>query len=593
MTPERSQPPATIPQLVRFTAGPGRRRLVASVLLGAGAVAAGIGLMGASAWLISRAAQHPNEPALALGIVAVQCFGLSRGLLRYGQRLLSHDAALRALSDLRLRVYARLQLLAPSGLDAFRAGDLLARFIADVEALQDLLIGVIGPFAVAALVGAGTVALLWALLPAAGAILAVALALAAAVPLATERLARRSDARQAAVRGELSASVVDLLDGAPELVANGAADRRLGATETIDSTLGLLARRHATVAGVGRGLATLLPGLAMLGCLVVGIDAVRSGELAVVLLAVVAIVPLATFELTAPLSEAAQRLTAVGGALGRVQRALETPPPVTDPDDPQAIRGPATVRIRGLRCRYDDGPWVLDGIDLELTPGRRVALIGPSGAGKSTLAAALLRFIPYQQGSIELSGVELSRLRGEDCRRAIGLLDQDAHVFNASVAANLRIGRRDAADLDLWAALSDAGLAEWAQTLPDGLETEVGEFGNRLSGGERRRLAAARVMLGGFPVLIADEPGEHLDLDTADALVRDLLSADPSQAVLLITHRLHGLDAVDEILVLEQGRVLERGTHDQLLARGRAYAELFGRESDSRPSNAETSSVAM
>lgn len=574
--------PATLGQLARFADGPGRRQLVLAALLGAGAIGAGIGLMATSAWLISRAAQHPKEPALALGIVAVQVFGLSRGLLRYGQRLVSHDAALQALVALRLRVYRRLTLLAPAGLHAFSDGDLIARFVGDVESLQDLLIRVLAPFAAAALVGVATVVFVWSLLPAAGAIMLATLAAAAfALPWLTARLARRSDARQAAVRGELAAAVVDLVDGAPELVANGAADGRLAAATEIDARLGGLARSSATVAGLGQGLATLLAGIATVACLVVGIDAVHDGRLAVVMLAVIAVVPLAAFELTSPLPTAAQTLTAVRGALGRVRDALDAEPPVTDPARPAALpQSPYGLRIRDLRCRYDDhGPWALDGVDLELPPGGRVAIVGRSGAGKSTLAAALTRFITYQHGSIELGGVQLSRLRGEDCRRVIGLLSQDAHVFNASIEANLRLARRDASEHELYDALRAAGLERLCRSLPDGLATEVGEFGSRLSGGERQRLAAARAILARFPVLICDEPGEHLDIETADALVADLLAADPEQAILLITHRLQGLDAVDEILVLDNGRVLERGRHAELLARGGAFARMWERES--------------
>ena len=208
---------------------PAWRRLLESCLLGACALGAGIGLLATAAWLISRAAQHPRESALALGIVAVQFFGLSKGLARYGQRLVGHDAALRALADLRVRIYAALEPLAPCGLPAFRSGDLMARFVDDVDSVQDLLVRVIAPFAIAIIVGVGTVALEWVLLPAAGAIVAVALLLAATVvPWLTQRLARQAEAAQAEVRGALSSAVVELVRGAPELAAFGAADRKLG-----------------------------------------------------------------------------------------------------------------------------------------------------------------------------------------------------------------------------------------------------------------------------------------------------------------------------------------------------------------------------
>jgi thiol reductant ABC exporter CydC subunit len=572
--------PATVRETAEF-ARPAGRRLALATVLGAGALGAGIGLLATAAWLISRASQHPKESVLAIAIVAVQFFGLSRGLFRYGQRLVGHDAAFRALADLRVRVYARLEALAPAGLPAFRSGDLMARFVHDVESLQDLMVRVISPFAIAILVGAATVAFAWALLPAAGLILLVALGLAGtALPWLTGRLARRSESRQASARGELTAAVVDLVRGAPELSAYGAAERQLERTAAIDRRLGQIALRSARTAGVGQGLATLLPALAMVGSLVVGVAAVRDGRLDVVLLAVIAVVPLAAFELATGLPGATQTLHRVRDSLGRTREVLDAQPVVVDPAvSLPIVDGPAVVRVRGLRCRYrEDGPWALDGLDLDLAPGRRVAAVGRSGAGKSTLADVLLRFLPYQAGSVTLGGAELGDLRGDDCRRVIGLLAQDAHIFNGTIEANLRVARREATGEQLRDALTRVRLLEWTDSLPAGLQTEVGEFGGRISGGQRQRLAAARVVLAEFPVLVLDEPGEHLDTETADAIVADLLDADPAQAILLITHRLAGLEAFDEVIVLDAGRAAERGTHTELLANDGAYAAMWRRE---------------
>ncbi|HEX4672307.1 MAG TPA: thiol reductant ABC exporter subunit CydC [Solirubrobacteraceae bacterium] len=562
---------------------PASRRLLLSCLLGACALGAGIGLLATAAWLISRAAQHPHESALALGIVAVQFFGLSKGLARYGQRLVGHDAALRALADLRVRIYRALEPLAPSGLAAFRSGELMARFVDDVDSLQDLLVRVIAPFGVAILVGVGTVALEWAVLPAAGAIVAVALVLAATVvPWTTNRLARRTEATQAQVRGELSAAVVEAVRAAPELMAYGAMQRKLEAAQAIDARLARIARRGAVTAGIGQGLATLLPALATFGCLLVGVSAVRAGRLDVVFLAVIAIVPLAAFELASPLPAATQTLSRVRASLGRVSEVLEAEPVVVEPPRPRSLpAGPGAhaIRVRGLGCRYGDGgALALDGVDLDLSTGRRVAVVGRSGAGKSTLARVLLRLAPYQYGSVSLDGIELSELAGDACRRVVGLLSQDAHVFDTTIRANLRLARRDASDEQLREALQATRLFGWVDRLPAGLDTAVGELGERMSGGERQRLAAARVLLADFPVMVLDEPGEHLDTATADAIVADVLDAASGRAVLLITHRLAGLHAADEVIVLDGGRVVQRGTHDELAARPGVYADMWRRE---------------
>jgi thiol reductant ABC exporter CydC subunit len=458
----------------------------------------------------------------------------------------------------------------------------MARFVDDVDSVQDLLVRVIAPFAVAIIVGVGTVALEWALLPAAGAIVAVALLLAATVvPWLTERLARRAEAAQAGARGDLSSAVVDFVRGAPELAAFGAADRKLGEALEIDARLAQIAHRRALTAGIGQGLATLLPALATFGCLLVGVSAVRAGRLNVDLLAVIAIVPLAAFELASPLPAATQTLARVRGSLGRVGDVLEAEPVVAEPAQPRSLPDDACtheLRVRALRCRYDDGPWVLNGVELDLSAGRRVAVVGRSGAGKSTLARVLLRLAPYQSGSVTLDGIELSELEGDACRRVIGLLSQDAHVFDTTIRANLRLARREASEEQLREALAAARLDAWVDGLPDGLDTYVGELGDRMSGGERQRLAAARVLLADFPVIVLDEPGEHLDTATADAIVADMLAAAGERAVLLITHRLAGLHAADEVIVLDGGRVAQRGTHDELARRPGAYADMWRRE---------------
>jgi thiol reductant ABC exporter CydC subunit len=587
MTATRSQPPT--PQaplrIMLGLARPVTGRLAVAALLGAGAIGGGIGLIATSAWLISRASQRPAESSLAIAIVAVQFFGLSRGLCRYGQRLVGHDAAFRALADLRLTTYERLETLAPAGLPAFRSADLLARLVHDIDALQDLLLRVIGPFLIALLVGAGTVALVWWILPTAGVILLVALLLAAtALTWLTGRLSQRSESNQAMIRGELTAAVVDLVEGAPELTAYGALGAQYARTAEIDTRLTQVAGASARTAGVGQGLATLLSGLAMWGALVLGVVAVHAGTLNGVLLAVIALVPLAAFELVTDLPTATQTLQRVRRSATRTLEVIHARPPVVEPAAPRPmpVGSPAALRVRGLRARYGDGgPWVLDGLDLDLIAGQTVGLVGRSGAGKSTLADVLLRFLPYQAGSVAFDGVEISDLDGDDYRRAVGLVAQDAHIFDTTLEENLRLARRDATPAELDAALRRARLWEWTQTLPRGLATRVGAQGALISGGQRQRLALARALLADFPILVVDEPGEHLDTPTADALTADLLDTTDGRAVLLITHRLAGLEGVDQVIVLDGGRAVERGSHSELLARGGSYARMWAAETES------------
>jgi thiol reductant ABC exporter CydC subunit len=567
-------------------ARPAAGRLALATLLGAGAIAAAIGLIATSAWLISRSSQRPPESVVAVAIVGVQFFALARGLCRYGERLVGHDAAFRVLANLRVTVYERLERLAPLGLPAFGGGELLARLIDDVESLQDLILRVLPAFAIALIVGAATVAAVWLMLPAAATILLAALILAGViVPWLTSTLAARAETRQAAARGELTASVVDLLEGAPELIANGAGEEYLRRALAHDAELTRIARAGARTAGVGQGLTRLCSGLAMWGALLVGIGAVRAGRLDGVLLAGIALIPLVAFELVSALPGATQTLQRVRRSASRVFEAIDAPPAAIEPAHPLALPAPPveaqqhTLRVRGLGASYPGHErMVLAGVDLDLSSGRRVAVIGPSGAGKSSLAGVLMRFLSYQSGSVTLDGVEIAELDGDAYRSVVGMVGQDAHVFDTTIEENLRIAKREATREELHAVLSRVRLEEWVGRLPHGLGTEVGERGARMSGGQRQRLALARALLADFPVLILDEPTEHLDTAGAEAILAEVLSATREAATLLICHSLAGLELCDEALVLDHGRVLERGAHEQLLASGGHYAASWQRD---------------
>jgi ATP-binding cassette subfamily C protein CydC len=570
-------------------------RLVLATVLGAGSIGAGIGLIATSAWLISRASQRPSESALGLAIVGVQFFALSRGLLRYGERLVGHDAAFRALADLRSRVYQHLETLAPAGLSAFRSGDLLARLVQDVDSLQDLVLRVIPPFAIAFVVGAATVGLISWLLPPAGLILVAALLLAATVvPWLTNGLASRTETGQAAARGELSASVVELMEGAADLAVFGATGRQLGRIADADAALTRASSSSANTAGIGLALTTLLAGLAAWGSLVVGVSSVHSGRLGGTLLAVVVLVPLAAFELVAGLPVATQYLQRTRRSASRVFAVMDAPEPVVEPTAPATLPPPPhALRAASMSARYPrQRARAVDGVDMELPPCRRVAIVGPSGAGKSALAAVLLRFLPYEDGSVVLDDTALDMLAGDELRSVVGLVSQDAHIFDATLAHNLRVGRHDATDAQLLGVLERVGLGRWVAELPEGLSTDVS---GRLSGGQRRRVAVARAVLADFEVLVLDEPAEHLDQPAADAMTADLLDLTSGRSTVLITHRLAGLEAVDEVVVMDAGRVVERGTHDELLAAGGRFAELWWREmrtGEAMPPEEDRSSMA-
>ncbi|MGW9208359.1 thiol reductant ABC exporter subunit CydD [Embleya sp. NPDC055664] len=577
-------------------AGPGRRllalarplrgRLALAVLCGALALGSSVGLMATSAWLISRASEHPPVLTLMVAVTGVRAFGVSRAVFRYAERLIGHDAAFRILARLRVRVYERLERLAPTGLPAFRRGDLLSRLVADVDAVQDFFLRALLPACVAAVVGAGAVVTVALVLPEAGAVLLVGLLAAGVlVPWSAARVARRAERRVAAVRGELSAAVVDLLRGTPELIAAGRAPARLAEVAEVDARLRATEAGQARGAGVGAGLAALVAGATVWASALVGVAAVHADRLDGVLLALVVLTPLAAFEATVVLPAAGRHLEASRRAAARVFEVLDTPEPVREPAAPVALpAAPRALRVRDLSARWTpDGPPALAGVDLDLTPGKRLAVVGPSGSGKTTLANVLLRFLEPAAGTVTLGGVPLGEAAGDDVRRVIGLCAQDAHVFDSSLRENLRLARPDCDEEAMRAALARARLLDWVDGLPEGLDTMVGEHGARLSGGQRQRLALARALLADFEILLLDEPAEHLDLPTADALTADLLDATRGRTTLLVTHRLTGLDAVDEIVVLAEGRVRQRGTWAELSTAPGEFRTLLEREHVAAP----------
>lgn len=527
-------------------------RIAVAVVLGALTVLFGVGLMATAGYLIARAAERPAILSLTIAIVAVRFFGLMRPLARYADRLWSHDLALRALGRVRTSFYEAVEPLAPAGLEAFRRGDLMSRMIGDVDALQGLYLRGLGPPLVALAAGAVCVGTAAAFLPAAGAVLAVGLVLGGvAVPFAAGRLGRAAGRRQATARGELTSELVDLLRAAPELVVYGAEERMVERVRSADRELDRLARRDAFAGGVGDALSVLVAGLTVVGVLAVSVRAHEAGSLDRLFVAMLALLALASFEAVGALPSAARELFTTLASGRRVLELIGREPTVRDAAAPIDPPTGSAVSLEGVTARYGPAePPVLSSFDLRLEKGGRVALVGPSGSGKTTVTNLLLRFLDPQQGRVELAGHDLREYRQEDVRATFALAGQEAHVFDSTIRANLLLARPDATDAELHQALRRAHLADWVASLPDGLDTLVGEDGNRLSGGQRQRLTIARALLSDAPVLVLDEPTAHLDRATAEAVVADAFAAAGERSVLLITHRSEGLELVDEVVAL-------------------------------------------
>ncbi|MFI2649324.1 thiol reductant ABC exporter subunit CydC [Micromonospora fulviviridis] len=546
-------------------------RLLGAGLLAAATEFAGLALMATATWLLMSAAGRPPLDRLTVAIVAVRALAVSRGVFRYTERLAGHDAVLRMITDVRTRVFAT--LTARRGAVP-RTGDALSRLVSDVEAVQDLLLRVLVPGAAAALVSLLAVGSAALISPPAAGVLAVGLLVAGvALPVLAAGLTRRAADEVAPLRGALAADAVDLTHGAADLAAFGATGAALAAAEARGGRLARLERRLAATGFAVDAAGVLVGGLTAAAVVVVALRAGVGG----VLVGVLAVGSLATVEVALALVGAARQRTQLRAGLARVADLLADAgePAPAAPAEPAP--GGHDVRFEGLTVRYREGAApALAGVDLDLPAGRRMAVVGASGAGKSTLAAVLTGAVRPDGGRVTVDGVDVSGYPAEELPRVVGGLLAEAYVFHATVRENLLLGRPRADEAELTAATRAAGLLDWVGAQPEGWDTVVGEQGGQLSGGQRQRLALARALLAAPPVLVLDEPTEGLDPAAADAVLASALAATPAgHSVLLISHRLSGLAGLDEIVVLDAGRVVQRGRHEELVARPGWYREQW------------------
>jgi ATP-binding cassette subfamily C protein CydC len=538
-------------------------RLALAGLLGLAAAAATIGLLAGSGYVIGRAASRPGLGALAGILVAVELLAFLRGPLRYAERLVGHDATLRALARWRVWLYDCLTPRVPAALSGWRSGDLLARAIDDVDTLQDLYLRTMLPVAVALGSGILGLVIVGVVLPVGALALGVPLAVACTVPAL---LAARSagDDETAARKGALSAQVVDAIHGAPDLLAFGADGAMLARLEAMSAGVEATERRQAGAATWATWITQICLGAAVTAVLAVTVSAVHAHHLNPVMVAVLPLAALATFEPVPGIALAAARARTVSAAARRLLALEAVPVPVIDPT-PVAVLAPGVPEIAfsDASLRYaPELPRALDGVAFSVARGARVAVTGSSGAGKSSLVNALLRFWPLEAGDLTLAGTSVADLAQADVRAACALVDQRAQLFAGTVRSNVTLGRPDATDEEVHHALDAAQLGGWVRGLPSGLETPVGEEGVAVSGGERRRLAVARALLAGGPVLVLDEPTGGLDTPLADRLITDVLAAAGGRSVLLITHRASEASSCDTTVVLEAGQVVSSSNAD-------------------------------
>jgi thiol reductant ABC exporter CydC subunit len=569
-------------RLLRLVAAE-RGRVALAVALQALTVLAGVGLMGTGAWLLSRAALHPSIAVLQVAIVGVRVFGIGRAVGRYLERLVSHDLTLRLLSRLKLSVYRALVPLAPARLVEHRRGDLLGRIVFDVGTLEGLYARLLGPTLAALLVTLLVGLLLLRFRPSLAAVAVAGLVLSGtSFPWLAARLGRGAGRRLVEDRGALSALLADGVLGGAEILAFGAEERHALRVDALGRRVALAQERLVRASALGTSLSGLVADLTAVTVLVVAVAATRGGELDGVNLAVVTLVTLAAFEAVVALPAAWQVLGATRAAARRIFEIEDTTPAVEEPQASvaaAAVSSAPVLEVRELRFRYPgETRLALDGVSLSVARGARVAVVGASGSGKSTLAHLVLRFWEVPADTLFCEGRDVRSLPTDDVRSRVAFAAQRVHLFTGTLRDNLRLAAQDASQEALESVLRSVRLDALLDASGDGLDTWIGEQGVRLSGGERQRLALARALLRPAPLLLLDEPTAHLDARTEQDVLSTIIRAGAGRATLLVTHRLSGLERFDQVVVLDRGRVVERGRAQDLAAAKGAFSRLLARE---------------
>jgi thiol reductant ABC exporter CydC subunit len=566
-------------QLLPFLA-PYKWRTFAAVILGFLAIETNVGLMGTSGYLIASAALRPDTILLLwVPIVGVRFFGLSRAVFRYLERLVSHDLTFRVLAQIRVWLYARLEPQAPQLLENKRSGDILSSVISDVEQMQNFYLRVLAPPLIALLTALLGYSILASYNQALGLLLVTMMLLGGLVlPWLNHRMNLKAGNEIVAVRAKLYTESTDLIAGLSELLLFGRMEEAIGSWESNQKRLNQLQTQQHRLGAVFGGLMVLITNMAMWLALVITIGLTATQQLNGIAIPTVILVVLASFEAVSPLPLAFQQWSQIKAAADRLYqlagnpelsetKAIQTEPTFKEPNE---------LRVSNLHFKYkDEENEILQGIDFTLTKGKHIAIVGESGAGKSSILEVLLQLRPYHEGSVLLNGSELSQLYENEVRERFAVVSQISYLFNTTVAENLRLGRPDATMAELEASARIAQIHETIVKFPEGYETVLGEWGTRLSGGERQRLSLARALLRQAPFILFDEPTTGLDSLTEEAFMSSVQANLKDKAVLWITHRLSNLDVMDEIIVLRNGVICERGKHQVLLNAQGYYNRLF------------------
>ncbi|MEI6846767.1 MAG: thiol reductant ABC exporter subunit CydC [Chlorobiaceae bacterium] len=547
--------------------------MVLAALIGFATTGSSIGLLMTSGYIIAKAALQPPMSALQIGIVGVRFFGLARGVLRYAERLVSHNTTFKILAKLRLWFYDAIEPLAPARLMHFKSGDLLQRVVDDIQSLENIYTRVLAPPLTALLVAA----LMWFLagiysMQAALLILFFHLLAGIGVPLLTMQLSRGVSIGIMKCQTDQQILALDFFQGIGELQVYGKLAGHLKEMHTTEADKLRFQRKNAIIEGLQESLTGLLMNAAIITVLWTLIPAVSTGGINGISLAVITLAVMASFEPFLPLPAAIKHLEADTHAGRRLFEILDAKPETTNPATPLPFPSNHAIRAENLCFTYPGTcSKTLDNISFSLLAGQHIAIVGPSGAGKSTITALFMRFWNCTEGKLTIGGHNISLFDTEELRRNIALVSQRTYLFAETIRENLKLAAPDATDEKLKKALTAAGLSHFTAKLDEW----TGQHGMKLSGGERQRLAIARVVLQNAPIMILDEATANLDGITEKEVTETLAAISAGKTMITITHRLKAMEQFDQILLLNKGKITEQGKHDELMQHNGLYKRMW------------------
>ena len=561
------------------------KRMLLGILLGLVAVGSAVGLLSLAGWFLTATAIAGLSVAgtwhfnFFLPSIGVRLFAFGRTLARYGERVVNHDTTFRILESLRVWFYRQLEPLAPASLSRYRSGDILNRLVEDIDTLDNLFVRVLSPSAAALVVTVFLFVFLWMFDPLIAVCAVSFLAVAGfLVPFAAVSLGAETGRRLGRQSAGLRVRIVEGLQGMPELLVYGAQARHLESIREDGDGLMVSQRRMSHITGFSNALITLVSGLAVTLVLYLGMDRIDlAAEHGGAVLVLVTLAVMASYEAVWPLPAAFQFLGRTREAGRRLMEIVASEPAVRYPEQTGTLPNRYGLAFEHVSFRYDEtAPVVLDGLNFQAEAGSRVAVLGATGSGKSTIVSLLARFWEPTSGRICIGGVDIRTLGAADLRRSVSVVSQQAHIFSTSLRDNLRMARAEATEAELRDALEGAQLLSFVDSLPNGLDTWVGEAGKMLSGGQARRLAVARAFVHDAPIWVLDEPTEGLDRVTERQLMQAIMERTAGKTVLFISHRMIDIHRMDESILIDNGRIVARGHHSALVSDNPRYRRFWG-----------------